>query len=284
MNAIIGMSGLLLETRSTPSSATTPTTIAHSGEALLDDHQRHPGLLEDRGRPDGARARAFDLRDCVEAVVDLVGAGARRRASSWPTRSARDPRTAVGDVEPPAPDPAQPAEQRGEVHRAGEVVLSACATDADGRAERDRVPLTVRDTGIGIPPDRMDRLFQSFSQVDASTTRRYGGTGLGLAISRRLAELMGGTVWVESGGVPGEGSTFHVAIECGVTDMTPTALRHDGSFDDRARWWSTTTRRTGGCWRRCSAPGACEEHARHGADDALEHSTTDGSMSRSSTC
>src|SRR5215468_8403549 len=68
----------------------------------------------------------------------------------------------------------------------------------------------VKDTGVGIPPERMDRLFHSFSQVDASTTRKYGGTGLGLAISKRLAELLGGTMWVESS--PGKGSTFHVTI------------------------------------------------------------------------
>jgi CheY-like chemotaxis protein len=70
----------------------------------------------------------------------------------------------------------------------------------------------VQDSGIGIPPDRQAQLFQSFSQLDASTTRRFGGTGLGLAISRRLIELMGGAIWVESEGVAGRGSTFHVTL------------------------------------------------------------------------
>ena len=75
------------------------------------------------------------------------------------------------------------------------------------------IHFSVRDTGLGIPPDRVDRLFQSFSQVDSSTTRKYGGTGLGLAISRRLVELMGGRMWVESAGIPGQGSTFHFTIK-----------------------------------------------------------------------
>jgi len=71
----------------------------------------------------------------------------------------------------------------------------------------------VRDTGIGIPPDRLGRIFQSFSQVDASTTRKYGGTGLGLVISQRLSEIMGGRMWVESAGVPGKGATFNFTIQ-----------------------------------------------------------------------
>ena len=114
----------------------------------------------------------------------------------------------------------------------GEIAVHVEQTESP---ERDRIAfhVSIHDTGIGIPPDRIDRLFQSFTQVDASTSRRFGGTGLGLAISRRLAELMGGTVTAESSGVPGEGSTFHVTFEAGVTDMTPTALRRDGSFAGR---------------------------------------------------
>ena len=90
----------------------------------------------------------------------------------------------------------------------GEVVVDLDAEPAG--AGSHRVHLVVRDTGIGIPPDRMNSLFESFSQVDASTTRRYGGTGLGLAISKRLVELMGGRLWVES--EEGKGSSFHIEL------------------------------------------------------------------------
>jgi CheY-like chemotaxis protein/anti-sigma regulatory factor (Ser/Thr protein kinase) len=79
-------------------------------------------------------------------------------------------------------------------------------------AQDDRLVVTVSDTGMGIPADRIGRLFQSFSQADATIARRFGGTGLGLAISRRLAELMDGSLVAESAGVPGQGSTFTLTI------------------------------------------------------------------------
>jgi CheY-like chemotaxis protein len=102
------------------------------------------------------------------------------------------------------------------------VVLTVTAKPAaDGRVE---LAFAVRDTGIGLSAEGMGRLFQSFSQADSSTTRKYGGTGLGLAISRRLAELMGGRMWADSAGL-GHGATFTFTIDAQVADVQP-ARRH----------------------------------------------------------
>jgi CheY-like chemotaxis protein len=113
---------------------------------------------------------------------------------------------------------------------AGEVELRLGGRRIDrrpgGTVNRWAITLDVRDTGIGIPSYRMDRLFQSFSQVDASISRRYGGSGLGLAISRRLAELMDGSLDAESSGIPGEGATFHLVVRADeAADVLPAAAR-----------------------------------------------------------
>ena len=105
-----------------------------------------------------------------------------------------------------------------------------------------RLHFAVRDTGIGIPQDRMDRLFESFSQVDASTSRRYGGTGLGLAISKRIVELMDGTMWAES--EVGKGSTFHIALTAPEAEVPaadrPRRRRFPSSLPSGSSWSTTT--------------------------------------------
>ena len=95
--------------------------------------------------------------------------------------------------------------------------ISLCVTPMAGA----RILSSVKDTGIGIPPDKLEAVFLEFTQVDSSTTRKVGGTGLGLPISRRLVEMHGGRVWAESTGIDGEGSTFYVElpIEARMTEV-----------------------------------------------------------------
>jgi signal transduction histidine kinase/ActR/RegA family two-component response regulator len=223
LNAVLGMATLLLDTPLTEEQAEYVKTIRMSGDALmavindvLDFSKIESGRLELDVRP-------FDIRACVRDTLDLL---AHRAHEQGLTLAA-----AVADE--------VPAQVLGDGDRLRQVLINLVSngikfTEHGGVMVRVNLQpptevtdgtlhlhFAVSDTGIGIAPERMHRLFQSFSQLDVSMTRRYGGTGLGLAISRRLTELMGGRLWVES--AVEKGSTFHFTIDVTTAGATGAA-------------------------------------------------------------
>ena len=225
MNAVIGMTDLLLGTDLTGEQREFAEVVHSSGDALLhviddilDYSKIEAGKLDLEHEP-------FNLRDCVEGALDIVAPRAWEKELELGCLIDDDaPAGIVGDEARLRQVLLNLLSNAVKFTEQGEVVVLVDAAQTE--AGSYRVELAVRDTGIGIPPDRMDLLFTSFSQVDASTTRRFGGTGLGLAISKRLVDLMGGTISVES--EQKKGSTFRISLPVTAAEVPAKILLDEG--------------------------------------------------------
>ncbi len=231
MNAVIGMSGLLLDGRLDADQRHLTEVVHDSAHSLLllindilDFSKIEAGRLSLEQVP-------FHVAECVEAAIDLVSADAGAKdleltctiEPGTPEAMVGDP-TRVRQILLNLLSNAVKFTERGEVTvTVGAAPGGATPGGAEGPHEWR---FTVRDTGIGIPPEHLESIFDSFTQVDPSTARRYGGTGLGLAICRRLSALMGGTITAASR--PGSGTTMTVAVPAAAT----TLARRDPVPDD----------------------------------------------------
>jgi signal transduction histidine kinase/CheY-like chemotaxis protein len=210
MNGVIGMTTMLLDTPLTGAQREYVEVIRSSGDGLLtiindilDFSKIEAGKLDLDLQP-------FDPQACIEDALELVAPHAFAKGLHLTYQIDKVlPDVIISDITRVRQILFNLLSNAIKFTDTGDITVTAVATQLDpGMFE---IRFTIADTGIGIPPDRLDRLFLSFSQVDASTTRKYGGTGLGLAICRRLAELLGGRIWVES--EPGKGSRFSFTIQ-----------------------------------------------------------------------
>jgi signal transduction histidine kinase/DNA-binding response OmpR family regulator len=237
MNAVIGMTGLLLDSRLTEEQRDYVETIRSSGDALLTLLNDILDFSKIESRRLELEWQPFRLATCVEEALDLVAprAAEKKLEIAYEVEDGL-PWGLVGDMSRLRQVLVNLLTNGVKFTEYGVVVVETKRVSGpsgiddgagnsgakienrkpglnktEGSQKECEIEFSVKDTGIGIPRDRMDRLFQSFSQVDASTTRLYGGTGLGLAISKQLVELMGGKMWVES--EEGRGSVFHFTIK-----------------------------------------------------------------------
>lgn len=209
MNGVIGMTGLLLDTPLSDSQKEYVETIRISGDQLLvvindilDFSKIESDRLELENQP-------FDLRDCIEDSLDLLASKAGEKELDLAYLIEKDtPVTIRSDVTRLRQILTNLLSNAIKFTSEGEVFVSVSAQPLID--QKYEFLFTVQDTGMGIPSDKMNKLFKSFSQVDASTTKTHGGTGLGLVISKRLSEMMGGKIWVES--EVDKGTTFYFTI------------------------------------------------------------------------
>ena len=241
MNAVIGMTNLLLDTELTAQQQELAATIHDSGKTLLtiindilDFSKIEAGKLELEYQP-------FRIRECIESAVELVKAQAAAKGLDLEYRLAEDvPPMIVGDLTRLRQILLNLLNNAVKFTEQGSVTVyvnvgsrgvvenwsngKECQSSNPTTLQHSNTPtllfFAVKDTGIGISPEQQAELFKIFNQLDASTTRKYGGTGLGLAISKRLVEMMGGTLRVES--EPQKGSTFHFTIRTQTAEQAET--------------------------------------------------------------
>jgi Signal transduction histidine kinase len=210
MNAVIGMTGLLLDEDLTTNQKDCLETIRRGGDALLSIINNILDLSKIEAGVTELEYQAFDLHRCVEASLDLVSADANKKGISTKCEfDGNTPAVILGDPTRLSQILVNLLSNAVKFTETGEISVSVSGKRLEG--ENYEIHFAIKDTGIGIPRDKMERLFKSFSQIDSSTTRKYGGTGLGLAISKKLVEMMNGTIWVES--EAGSGTTFHFTIK-----------------------------------------------------------------------
>jgi signal transduction histidine kinase/CheY-like chemotaxis protein len=211
MNAIIGMTSLMLDENEplSPEQRDNLELIRTNGDALLTIINDILDFSKMESDKVVLEERPFILRQCVEEAIDLVAIRASQKGLNLAyTIDKNVPETIIGDFGRLRQILGNLLSNAVKFTDEGDVTVSVSSQQFQGT---DMIQFAVRDTGIGIPQGSMHQLFQSFSQMEPSTTRLYGGTGLGLAISKRLVEMMDGRIWVES--EEGKGSTFHFTIK-----------------------------------------------------------------------
>ncbi len=209
LNAVIGMTSLLLETDLSLEQQDYIETIRTSGNALLsvindilDFSKIEAGKMELEEQP-------FDLHECVESALDLVARQAHEKNLELTYLiSEHAPPIVIGDVTRIHQVLVNLLSNAVKFTQEGEVIVTVGSHPQPNNTHE--ITFSVQDTGIGIPAERLEYIFDAFSQADASTTRKFGGTGLGLTISKRLIDMMGGKIWVES--KVGIGSTFSFSL------------------------------------------------------------------------
>ncbi|MDE5116487.1 MAG: response regulator, partial [Trichodesmium sp. St2_bin2_1] len=229
MNAVLGMTGLLLDTELPSHQRDLVETIRTSGDSLMTLINDILDFSKIEAQKLELEKQTFDLRECIEEVLCLLAVTAQGKNIELAYAiKPQTPSTIIGDIARLRQILVNLLSNGIKFTNAGEVTVHVQASLVDETSNNQIYDLqfAVQDTGIGIAPENIDYLFKSFSQVDSSINRSYGGSGLGLAISKKLAELMGGKIWVDS--ELGQGSIFYFTIVASsVPDTNPTDMNEE---------------------------------------------------------